>query len=57
MKTAEVLRQRLEMIYRWHGGMVNPDTGMLEYLYFPQTDAFVRTRFRKSCWTIPSEVI
>jgi hypothetical protein len=44
MKTAEVLRQRLEMIYRWHGGMVNPDTGMLEYLYFPQTDAFVRER-------------
>jgi len=24
--------------------MVNPDTGMLEYLYFPQTDAFVRER-------------
>ncbi|HEX5080428.1 MAG TPA: hypothetical protein VFY40_00170, partial [Blastocatellia bacterium] len=44
MKTAEVLRQRLEMIYRWHGGMVNPDTGMLEYLYFPQTEAFVRER-------------
>jgi hypothetical protein len=44
MKTAEVLRQRLEMIYRWHGGMVNPDTGMLEYIYFPQTDAFVRER-------------
>jgi len=44
MKTAEILRQRLEMIYQWHGGMVNPDTGMLEYLYFPQTDAFVRER-------------
>jgi hypothetical protein len=44
MKTAEVLRQRLEMIYQWHRGMVNPDTGMLEYLYLPQTDAFVRER-------------
>jgi hypothetical protein len=44
MKTGEVLRQRLEMICRWHWGMVNPDTGMLEYLYFPQTDAFVRER-------------
>ncbi|HKQ78029.1 MAG TPA: hypothetical protein VJ810_30305 [Blastocatellia bacterium] len=44
MKTAEVLRQRLEMIYQWHGGMLNPDTGMLEYLYFPQTGAFVRER-------------
>lgn len=44
MRTAEVLRQRLEMIYRWHGGMVNPDTGLLEYLYFPQTGAFARER-------------
>jgi hypothetical protein len=44
MKTAAVLRQRLEMIYQWHRGMVNPDTGMLEYLYLPQTDAFVRAR-------------
>jgi hypothetical protein len=44
MKTAEILRQRLEMNYQWHSGMVNPDTGMLEYLYLPQTDAFVRER-------------
>ncbi|HEY8458977.1 MAG TPA: hypothetical protein VIM99_01280 [Blastocatellia bacterium] len=44
MRTVEVLRQRLEMIYQWHRGMVNPDTGMLEYLYLPQADAFVRER-------------
>lgn len=44
MKTTAVLRQRLEMIYQWHRGMINPDTGMLEYLYLPQTDAFVRAR-------------
>ena len=32
--------------YLWYGSMVNPDTGMLEYLYIPQTDAFVREEGR-----------
>jgi hypothetical protein len=44
MKTAELLTQRLELIYRWYQGMVNPDTGMLEYLYLPQTDSFLREK-------------
>ncbi|HEY7673214.1 MAG TPA: hypothetical protein VIC71_13445 [Gammaproteobacteria bacterium] len=44
MKTAEVLTQRLRLVYRWYEGMVNPDTGMFEYLYLPQTDAFVREK-------------
>jgi hypothetical protein len=44
MKTAELLTQRLELVYRWYEGMVNPDTGMLEYLYIPQADDFVREK-------------
>ncbi len=44
MNTAELLTQRLELIYRWYEGMVNPDTGMFEYLYLPQADDFVRER-------------
>lgn len=44
MKTAELLRQRLELVYRWYEGMVNPDSGMFEYLYLPQSDDFVREK-------------
>ncbi|HEU4854999.1 MAG TPA: hypothetical protein VFS89_06885, partial [Nitrosospira sp.] len=44
MKTAELLTQRLELVYRWYKGMVNPDTGMLEYLYIPQDDQFIREK-------------
>lgn len=44
MKTGELLTQRLELVYRWYEGMVNPDTGMFEYLYIPQTDDFVREK-------------
>src|ERR1700745_1282255 len=40
--TTELLRQRLELIFRWYQGMVNPASGRLEYLYFPQTDTFER---------------
>jgi hypothetical protein len=42
MKTTELLLKRLELIHRWYQGMVNPDNGMLEYLYVPEDDAFVR---------------
>jgi hypothetical protein len=41
-RTAELLTSRLRLIHRWHQDMVNPSTGMLEYLYMPQTDTFVR---------------
>lgn len=44
MKTAELLTQRLELIYRWYNGMVNADTGMFEYLYLPQADTFVQEK-------------
>lgn len=44
MTTAELLRRRLELVYRWYQGMVDADTGMLEYLYLPETDTFVRER-------------
>lgn len=44
MKTAELLAQRLELVYQWYGGMVNRDTGMFEYLYIPQADTFVREK-------------
>ena len=36
MKTAELLTQRLELVYGWYEGMANRDTGMLEYLYNPR---------------------
>jgi hypothetical protein len=42
MTTRELLTERLELIYRWYQGMVNPDNGMLEYFYVPEDDAFVR---------------
>jgi hypothetical protein len=41
-RTAERLTYRLRLIHQWHQGMVNPRTGMLEYLYLPETDTFVR---------------
>lgn len=44
MKTAELLNQRLELIYRWYQGMVHPSTGMLEYTYVPQTNTFIRKK-------------
>ena len=44
MKTAELLAQRLELVYGWYEGMVNRDTGMLEYLYNPKTDTFLRKK-------------
>lgn len=42
MTTTELLTQRLEMVLRWYEGMVNARTGFLEYLYLPESDAFVR---------------
>ncbi|MDE2367119.1 MAG: hypothetical protein KGM95_09325, partial [Betaproteobacteria bacterium] len=44
MKTAELLTRRLELIHRWYEGMVNPATGMFEYLYIPKSDTFVREK-------------
>ena len=44
MKTAELLAQRLELVHRWYEGMINPDSGMFEYLYLPQADDFVREK-------------
>src|ERR1700752_5233871 len=40
--TAEVLKERLELVFKWYQGMVNPETGRLEYLYLPESDSFVR---------------
>ncbi len=42
MNTRELLMQRLGLVYRWYQGMVNPESGLLEYFYVPQTDAFIR---------------
>jgi hypothetical protein len=42
MTTALILRQRLHLIFNWYQHMVNPKSGMLEYLYIPQSDQFVR---------------
>jgi hypothetical protein len=39
-----LLKQRLELVHRWYEGMVNPSTGLLEYLYIPETDAAVREK-------------
>jgi len=39
VRTGELLTQRLELVHRWYEGMVNPSTGMLEYLYMPETAA------------------
>jgi hypothetical protein len=40
MATSALLVQRLELVYCWYEGMVNATTGMFEYLYAPETDAF-----------------
>jgi hypothetical protein len=42
MSTAELLKQRLELVHHWYTGMVNRETGRFEYLYVPQTEKFVR---------------
>lgn len=42
MATADLLRHRLELVYRWYAGMVNADTGVLEYLYLPEADTCIR---------------
>ncbi|MHA3771649.1 hypothetical protein ACXR0O_08940 [Verrucomicrobiota bacterium sgz303538] len=42
MITTELLRRRLELVFDWYRGMVNPYTGMLEYLYLPEADRFIR---------------
>jgi hypothetical protein len=44
MEMAELLTQRLELIHQWYKGMVNPQSGMLEYLYLPHMDSFLRER-------------
>jgi hypothetical protein len=44
MTTAELLQQRLTLVYRWYQGMVNPEVGTLEYLYLPRTNTFVRQK-------------
>ena len=44
MKTAQLLTLRLELAYRWYQGMINADSGMLEYLYLPQADTFIREK-------------
>ncbi len=42
MTMTEALKRRLELVFNWYQGMVNAETGMLEYLYIPETDRFVR---------------
>jgi hypothetical protein len=42
--TREVLRQRLELVYDWYAGMVDPSTGLLGYIYLPEQESFVRMR-------------
>ena len=40
--TVEVLKERLDLVFEWFQGMVNPTTGRLEYLYVPASDSFIR---------------
>lgn len=42
--TRKLLLRRLELAHRWYEGMVNPSTGMLEYLYVPGATAKVREK-------------
>jgi hypothetical protein len=42
--TCELLMQRLKLAHRWYAGMVDPSTGMLEYLYVPGAAARFRER-------------
>jgi hypothetical protein len=44
VQTSKLLTQHLELVHRWYEGMVNPSTGMLEYLYIPETAALVREK-------------
>src|SRR3970282_129180 len=44
VRTGELLTQRLELVHRWYEGMIDPSTGMFEYLYIPETDALVREK-------------
>lgn len=60
MKTAHMLRQQLELIFQWYGGMVNPRTGMFEYLYLPQQDSLVQERCSRCtsriCLVLPHRI-
>ncbi len=42
MITTELLAERLGLVCQWYQGMVNPDSGMLEYLYLPRENTVVR---------------
>jgi hypothetical protein len=44
VQTSKLLVQRLELVHRWYEGMINPSTGMLEYLYIPGAAAPVREK-------------
>lgn len=44
MRTDALLRQRLELAYRWYQGMVDQGTGRLEYLYIPEATARIAER-------------
>ncbi len=44
VRTGRLLTQRLELAHHWYERMVNPSTGMLEYLYVPGAIAQVRER-------------
>lgn len=50
VRTAELLRKRLELIFDWYRGMVNAKTGMLEYLYIPETNRFIRDARLRPSW-------
>lgn len=41
MVTTALLSERLELVFHWYQGMVNPRTGLLEYLYLPENDIFI----------------
>jgi len=42
IKTSALLRGRVALAFNWYRGMVNAETGMLEYLYLPEAERFVR---------------
>jgi hypothetical protein len=42
MNTGVFLAERQGLVYRWYEGMVNSDTGTLEYLYIPRKLSAVR---------------
>lgn len=42
MKTADLLTQRLALIVHWYQGMIDPERGMLHYLYLPEQNRFHR---------------